>query len=40
MDISDNIRTWLGFWKGVCYSVAGLAFLALLLFFFRTHNGY
>ena len=40
MDISDNVATWLAFWRGVCYSVVGLTALALLLFFFRTHNGY
>ena len=40
MDIKDHVQTWLAFWKGTVYSVAALAVLGLLLFLFRTHNGY
>ena len=40
MDITDKIKTWNAFWNGAKWSAAGIAFIALLLFFFRTHNGY
>ena len=40
MDISEHVKTWLAFWKGVQYSAAGVLLLAALLAIFRTHNGY
>jgi hypothetical protein len=40
MDITDKIKTWNAFWNGAKWSAAGIAVIALLLFFFRTHNGY
>jgi hypothetical protein len=39
MDISDNVRTWLGFWAATKWSAIALAVLGLLLLFFRTNDG-
>jgi hypothetical protein len=39
MDITDHVKMWLAFWKGAQWSVGTLIVIALLLFFFRTHNG-
>jgi len=39
MDITDHVKTWLAFWAAAKWSVIGLVILAVLLFFFRTHNG-
>lgn len=39
MDITDHVKTWLAFWNGAKYGVAGILVLAALLAIFRTHNG-
>ena len=38
MDIRDHVKTWLAFWVGVKWSVAGLLLIAIFLAIFRTHN--
>jgi hypothetical protein len=39
MDISDHMKTWLGFWAATKWSVIALAVLGLLLLIFRTNDG-
>jgi hypothetical protein len=38
MDISEHMKTWLGFWAGVKWGSVALIVLAILLAIFRTHN--
>jgi hypothetical protein len=37
MDLTDHMKTWLGFWAGVKWSIIAVAVLAILLAIFRTH---
>ena len=39
MDITENIKTWLAFWKVTQWSAVALAVLGLLLLIFRTNDG-
>jgi hypothetical protein len=40
MDISDHIKTWLGFWNSAKWGAIGIIAIVVFLAFFRTHNGY
>jgi hypothetical protein len=37
MDLTDHMKTWLGFWAGVKWSLIGAAAVAILLAIFRTN---
>ena len=38
MDLTNHVKTWLAFWRGVEISSACLIALAILLAIFRTHQ--
>jgi len=38
MDLAEHLRTWKQFTGFVKWSIAGIGFLMILLFIFRTHN--
>ena len=40
MDITDHVKMWHAFWNTAKWSTFALIGLAVLLFLFRTHNGY
>jgi hypothetical protein len=37
MDLTDHMKTWLGFWAGVKWSVIGIVALMIVLAIFRTN---
>jgi hypothetical protein len=38
MDLTDHMKTWLGFWEGAKWTLAGAIVIAIFLAIFRTHN--
>ena len=38
MDLADHLRTWRQFTGLIKWSIAGIGFIMLVLFVFRTHN--
>jgi len=38
MDLAEHVKTWLGFWTGVKWTVLGLVVLGILLAIFRTNS--
>ncbi len=38
MDLADHLRTWRQFTGLIKWSIAGIGFIMLILFVFRTHN--
>jgi hypothetical protein len=37
MDLTDHMKTWLGFWAAVKWSSVGIIVIAILLAIFRTN---
>jgi hypothetical protein len=37
MDLTDHMKTWLGFWAVIKWSSAGIVLIAILLAIFRTN---